>query len=219
MRTNYTSKLFYRIYPYKITIARNTVIDSPQYFIGWNVAGCKRWMTYNNIEHRIYSNIEYIDKRYKHKSKHVKTNKVIISASIFVKTKKDFDKVVAEWPDIIDSITIPYDTKHINVLKDDRSVIIRKTLLYKKYKYVVTFKSYWDAVSKKPSNNVEEWFKESFYPSTARDTYNTYIYGYNPRVYLKNDDDLLLIKLSLDDEITNIVEVRTFDELKKQTKD
>lgn len=218
MKTNYTKQLFYKKYPYKISIVRNTTFKSRDYFNGWTVVGCKEWMSRNDIEYRIYSNIDYNDS-HDHKQCYTvslpKYSKVAITASIFVTTKKNFDKAVAEWKDIIGSVTVPYDDTHIKILENDRSVIIRKTLMYKKYRYVVSFKTTWNGWGQPVTINAAEWVNDSFTPNAIPDTFKCYIYGNNPRLYLINEDDLMLVKLSLNEEITRIIEILTFDELKK----
>ena len=201
MQRHYTSKLFFKKYPYKIQLARSGEISDPAYNVGWNVHNASLFLQNSGIKHRMYNKITYSGKK-----------KILatINSSLFVSTKEDFDTCIGMWQQYVQSVTSPFKYEHVDILKNNTEIVVRKNLLYKKFRYVVSFKRGY----KEDLSELTSWVTESFdttahATSTARWTE----WGWYPRLYLINEEDLLLTKLTHSDSIHHILVVRTFDEL------
>jgi len=204
MRTTYTSRLFYNKYPYKIVFVRNATIGDPDYHLGWTIHNCKCWLDINNIDHRMYNRIQYLGRH-----DHPKT-KVVVTGIVFLSSKKSFDKVIRKWKSVVDSVVIPYDQSHIDVLKNNTKILIRSTYLYNRFKYVVTFTRAWE----ESIDDLSEWIENSFLDRDQADGEIKYAKnGWNPRIYLTSEADLVLTKLTWGERIKEITVVCTIDEL------
>ena len=134
-----------------------------------------------------------------------------MTASLFLRNKAEFDACLARWPESVDSVTEPYDPSHIDLLKDNTTVVIRDELIYRRFRYVVIFSRKWN----ESIEDLSDWVKESFLSRNEdRSPIKWKENGWNPRLYLSDEGDLVLTKLSWGEKIRNIVVVRTHDELK-----
>jgi hypothetical protein len=152
----------------------------------------------------MYSRVRYQGKRRKPKTS------VTITASLFLLNRAEFDACLARWPESVDSVTEPYDPSHVDVLKDNTTIIIRDELLYRRFRYVVVFSRRWD----ESIEDLSDWVKESFLSREDESSIKWKENGWNPRLYLSDESDLVLTKLSWGEKIRNIVVIRTHDELK-----
>lgn len=203
MRINHTSRLFYKKYPYRILFTRSALIGDPDYHKGWTVHNCKTWLEDLGASYRIYSKVRH-DKRRKPKA-----DKVTVIASLFLTDKAIFETAVDKWKSNVDSITKPYDDAHVGVLKDNTTVVIRESYLYKKFKYIVTFRRHW----KEEITDIIDWAKSNFNGRSDGPAIKMSFFGWNPRLYLVDDSDLLLIKLTWGDRIRDITVICTHAEL------
>jgi hypothetical protein len=205
MQRFHTTKLFFGKYPYKILLARSDHVDDQQRYTGWTVHNACVFLADNNIEHRMYNQV-------RHGGKHKK--RITINSSLFLRKKDDFEKCINLWRDWIQSVTSPFKDEHVSLLQDRTELIVRKTLLYKKYQYVVAFKrEYKDDMSE-----LSEWINDNLKISPKESaTAKWYEYGWNPRLYLADENDLVLVKLTHGDRIRSITVVCTFDQLEQQS--
>lgn len=203
MKRNHTSKLYYGKYPYKIVLARSAKLGDPDFNSGWTVYNAEKFLTNNCIDHRMYNQVFHTGK---------KETLVTTNSSLFLCTQADFDRCMGEWPAYVQSVTVPFKEEHVDILKDRTEIIVRSSLVYKRFKYIVVFKrEYRDDMV-----DVTNWINDSFnlYPSktaTARWS-NT---SWWPRLYLTNESDLMLTKLTYGERIKGITVVCTFDELEQ----
>jgi hypothetical protein len=200
--------LFYGKYPYKILFLKKVTVGDPNYHQGWTVHNCKQWLDENNIENRMYNRIKYRGKK-----KNPKTM-VNVTGSLFLSSKDDFDNAVLKWKNDIDSVVVPYDQSHVDVLKNNTTILIRSSYLYGRYRYVVTFSKKWN----ESIDDLGDWVRKSFRDklgSSKNDSPSVkyQITGWFPRLYLVDEDDLVLTKLTWGDRIRDITVVCTIDEL------
>jgi len=207
MQRQYTSKLFFKKYPYKIQLARSRdVIQNgqaaadPAYNVGWNVYNASVFLQTHGIKHRMYNKVTYSKK-----NPFIAT----INSSLFVSTKEDFDTCIGLWQQYVQSVTSPFNDDHVDMLKNNTEIVLKPHLLYKKFRYVVSFKRGYN----EDLDELDTWVNESFdtsahTTSTARWTR----WGWYPRLYLINKNDLLITKLTYSDRIHRILVVRLFDE-------
>ena len=209
MKKSHTSRLFYGRFPYKILISRAALPNDIYYHLGWTIHGCQTWLAENNIEHRMYNQVKHTGKK--------KNKTEIVNASLFLRKKSDFDACIAEFEDNIVGTISPYDEKHVDVLLDNTKILIRSKLLFSKYRYVVIFNRKWA----ESSDNITEWVKDTFSdPNDDKSLLVRYsVDGWNPRLYLTNESDLMLTKLTWSENIKEVTVICTYDELAQQSGD
>jgi hypothetical protein len=203
MKTFHTSTLFYGKYPYRVRFSRQASYGEYGYQKGWTLYNCKEWLFNNSIDHKIYGTF-----RYKGRSKQPDTI-VKATASVFVKTKTSFDQLVSRWPDYVESVTEPYSSDHVDLLKNNLSIILRKKLIYNKYRYsVIFYHDHWN----ESLSSLKEWIDANLNERLSSNDVKFVDTSWNPRLYLNNDDDLVLTKLTWADKIKDIQVVRLYDE-------
>ena len=203
MKTFHTSTLFYGKYPYRVRFFRQSSYGDHGYQTGWTLHNCKEWLFNNSIDHKIYSTF-----RYKGRQKQPDTIVKVLS-SVFVKTKIDFDRLISRWPDYIESITDPYSADHIDLLKNNLSTVLRKKLIYNKYRYAVIFyHDHWN----ESLSDLKDWIKNHLNGNDSSEEVKFVDKSWNPRLYLNNNNDLVLTKLTWADKIKDVQVVRLYDE-------
>lgn len=198
-----THRLFYGRFPYRICILRHSSVGDPSFHDGWNLHDCKQWMHDNSVEHKIYSKVRHSGKK--------NDPLVSISASIFLLKKDDFDSCLAKYQDDIESVTEPDSQDHVDLLRENQSIVIRDRLYYDRYRYVVIFRRrYGDNCT-----DIEDWLIGHFgtddQDSGSPFRWNTH--GWDPRLYLENEDDLVMARMVWGERIRSLVVVRTWEEL------
>ena len=201
MEQGYTSKLFYGKYAYKILISRSSKIGDPDFHSGWTVHNCQVWLKENNISHRMYNQVRYKGKNRK---------EVKVKASLFLTSRQDYDACIMKFGSNVDAVISPYDDTHVDMLKDNTTIVVRSRYLYGKYKYVITFKRHWQQTV----DDIDGWISLNLSGTNAGGIPpKWHPGGWNPRLYLTNDADLMLAKLTWGERIKNITVVCTYDEL------
>jgi hypothetical protein len=207
MQRHHTSKLFYGIYPFKISLAlscKNGELGSHQ---GWTIRNCQNHLSANTIEHRMYNTVRY-------KGKYSNPNAmVIMNSSLFLKNRSDFDACVKLWKDNIEAVTSPYDDSCIDLLKDRTELVVRNRLLYKHYRYAVSFKRAY----KEPIDDLHNWINDSFFADNNCDAVKWHPNSWNPRLYIKDEADLVLTKLTWGEKIHQITVVCLLSEINAKT--
>lgn len=196
MKTSYISKLFYNKYAYKLVLSMTMpYIDYKSQKNDWTVFNCKRWLADNNIKYRMYSDINTIKGRKRHSN-----STVTITSKIYVDNKASYDLCLHRWKSVITEISIPRDDNHLSLLKDNATVVIRDTLIYKKYKYAITLIKKWND----DLSTVFEWIEDNFINQTDTSRAKLSKRGWRPRLYLYSNDDLVLFKLTWAEYIKDI---------------
>ena len=63
MEKYYTSRLFYKKYPFKILVVRQCCKTDPDYLTGWTADNARAWLSENDIDHRMYNQVIHKNKR------------------------------------------------------------------------------------------------------------------------------------------------------------
>jgi hypothetical protein len=201
MQRFFASKLYYKIFPYKITFERTATLSNgkKQWGNGWTPQKCVKWIDQKNWAHRIKTKIS-VKKRIK---------QVSVTMNLYLETRQAFDSCMQKYSKYITNITAPHDDSHIDLLKNNNHIVIRKNLLYKKFRYVVNFRRTWHT----PIDDIDDWMQENY----AKLMHNGHIKwvsnGYNPRVYLANEEDLVFVKLTWGERIREITTIHLLAEL------
>jgi hypothetical protein len=197
MERYYTCKLFYKRFPYRILINRSINRKKPDYQTGYTVESATEFLKTHNIDHRMYNRVSG-------------KSRITINSSIFLKTRNDFDVCLDKWRENVKSITAPYKEEHVQLLSGNTEIVIREKLLYNRFRYAVTFKA---SMYDDERTEFENWLKSTFQQDSSNQSSTKYMLGWQPRLYLNNDADLVLTKLTYSEHISNITIVYTLDEL------
>lgn len=202
MKQTNTSKLFFGKYAYKIVFLRTSHLGDQNYHLGWTLTNCKQYCDHNNMSYKVYSRVRW----------HGKNKKTVTTlASLFLEKKQDYDRCMSEWPDYIKEVVLPYSETHIDILKDNIKTVIREKLIYNKFRYVVTFRTFYN----EPTDDLNDWVDSNIVSQASSERPVKWSRsGWNPKLYLTQEDDLTLTKLTWHDSIYNITIYRTYDELK-----
>jgi len=203
MKRENTSRLYYGKYAYRISFSRSAKLADLD-GSGWTIHNCKTWLDDRGIDYRVYGRVRY------HKNRRTPKTNVTIQASLFLRSKEEFDACVAKWKSNVNSVTEPFDPSHVDLLKNNTTISIRDELIYRRFRYVVVFSSKWNESKEDLSNWVKTTFLEKKDDSP---TVKWKEHGWNPRLYLIDETDLVLTKLSWGERIQKIAVVHTRDEL------
>jgi hypothetical protein len=197
MERYYTRKLFFKKFAYKILIAKT---GDSNWHSGYTIKDARQFFKDNNIEKRMYNQVVYA-RDY--------VTPITETSSVFLKNRRDFNLCLDKWRSDVQSITAPYKDEHVQFLTENSEILIRKTLLYRRFRYVIEFKRSY----KEDITEFEKWLHESF-SFTGDDISARYSTGsWWPKLYLRDEADFVLTKLTYGDKISSITIIYTFDEL------
>lgn len=195
MLINYTSKLFYKKYAYKILVE---TITKPT--ARWNKHHSKDLLQINTwCESHICENNFKIQHRYQ---KDIKKD-TLWHQLIYVKDSHSKDLVLKKFGPRVQQIWQPLDSTHEQSLDIVNLVEVRKDLLYKTYRYAIYFKYDRQCTI---FNWLEDYYKGN---SHAR------VSGCHkwPRLYLLDPTELTTIRLTWGEDIQYIKTVRLISEV------
>lgn len=175
------------------------MIKSAHLTNGWYPDTFIKWLEKNKVEYRVRNTRKLAKKLRQVKMKMV----------VYIKDKSYYDLCVKKYADDIILTTEPRLTSHIELLTNDSAVVIRKTLIYNKFKYVIYFRNPWNSPIK---DHLKLWAKENFQEGMSSERHKWVFRGYNPRLYLSTQEDLVLIKLTWGDHISSIKVVELLDQ-------
>lgn len=194
MRINYTVKLFYKKYAYKILLE---TVTRP--VARWNKSSSKDLM-YINEWCGLY--ISEHDFRIQHRwQKQIKLE-TLWHQVIYVKDIKSKDLILQKFGSRVKEIWQPFDQSHEDSLDIKNLVEVRKDLLYKKYRYAVYFK--YDR-----QQMIYPWL-ENYYKNNSLARVSGDLRW--PRLYLTEQDEITTIRLTWGDCIQYIKTIRLITE-------
>jgi len=174
-------------------------MTDPNYYSEWTPSGCQTLLNEKNIDHRMYNQI-----RWKGKNPH---KHVIMNSSLFLKNQRDFDFSCKTWANHVQSVTVPFDENSIDLLQNNTEIVIRKTYLYRRYRFTVEFSRGY----KEPIDDLDFWIRDNLGENQDQLRWNPDAWW--PKLYLVDESDLMLVKLTWPDKIKNITVVKIFDEV------
>jgi hypothetical protein len=199
MQRFFSSKLYYREFPYKISFLRSGPIDINVWGTGWTPLKCSKWMDQKKwpYRHKIKISVQK------------KIKQVSVKGYFYLKTREAYDSCIKKYKRYITSITAPHSDSHIELLNNNSNMIIRETLLYKKFRYVINFRRTWHT----PIDDIDDWVRNNYKTAIYDGDVKWVALGYNPRLYVTNDEDLVLVKLTWGERIREITHIQLLNEL------
>lgn len=194
MKKSFTSKLFFGFFPYKITFVRTNNTKTAYWTKGWTPYKCAKWLNENNFKYRVYTKVRLKNAK-----------RVKVTLTLFLESKLAYEKCIQKWLKNVDQVTEPYIEDHIELLKNNTQIVIRPDLIYKKYRYVVIFRRSFNS----PIEDINYWVKSTLINGTS--AFKWMSSGWNPRLYLENLDDFVLVKLTWGERIKAITIVHTLE--------
>jgi len=201
MDVQYTQKIFYRKFPYKIVICRKYNIKNKSWNLGWTPKKSMIWLNKNNVNYRSNCRLRR------------RGSKITATMRLFLENESDYNTCLNKWKKHITAVVRPLNENHENTLKNNEKIIIRPTLLYGKFRYVVRFR--WPR-NLKESKELKEWLLDNFSPSNESCQFKLRLSNWRPKVYINDLGELTLIKLTWSECIAEITAIKTLDELESE---
>ena len=193
MQINYTSKLFYKKFPFKITFLINVQNLSKKTF--WDrytapeLLALPTWCNDNLKDHD-----HKIQNRYQRKDKH----EAVYHQLVYVKDAQTKDLLLANFGHAVLNVSQPLDNSHALNLEVKNVIEVRDNLLFKKYRYGVYFKY-------SRTNELFNWLLDYFDGNLAAKVSGS---RYWAKLYLMDDADITMVKLTWPDKIDYVKSVR-----------
>lgn len=193
IKTNYSSKLFFGKYSTKITVS-TIVASKKRYTYGYpkpaEVFVLHNWCKDNFQDAFII------------KDHFIKTNNGLeYHQMVYTSNAQDKNALIGQFSSQVLEITQPLNSDHEKSLEVRNLVIVRKNLLFNKYKYSVYFK--YD-----PTHETWNWLKTFFKDEEGYKLVpaanDLTAYPVWPRVYLVDDTHLVTLKLMWQERIDYI---------------
>lgn len=204
MDVNYTPSLFYKKFPYKIILVRQGNLNSVGWNLRWTPQKCLFWLNKRGISFR--SNC-----RVRHSKK---TGKITVTMRIFLENELDYNVCAKKWQKYLVSVNKPYDQTHEDLLKNNEKLVIRKQLLWNKFRYIIKFKWSRNLIA---DGELSAWLRENLVINHGDHHIKWKMNSWHPKVYTNDLSDLTLIKLVWSDHISEITLIQTIDEIANST--
>lgn len=208
----YTTRLMYRQFVYQINLAvvlppttRMAKVTNREREVA--LFDIRRWLSENcRHGHRTYAS--WRRKLADGKNGESKTFVHVCYFNLYLRDRGEFEAFLEEYRDKAIGIMFPLNDDHEELLKSGTHVEIRDKLFYHRFRYRINFRGGWGGHGRK---NIIETVKTHLHDPDRRK--QDYLLSSNDcTLYLKNQQDLMVIKLSMSDLITKITMVNTLSE-------
>lgn len=225
-----TEKLFYGRFPYRLAF------KFPMITTNYTNS---RYNFYSHSTSRIdkddfsfqktATKLEYILKTFPYDSYKTRMEKEMV---IFLATLDQVELILAHvGTDNVSQITKPINKRHCDLLKDNTTLVFKRDKYWKNYNIKVNFKCSDNFLSKSvpwlqnflhESDNKKAYrtnapLSRLFWKRAHQPTYNfkrqDLFLGHS--LYVENEDDLMMIKLAIGEDISSVYRVILFEELGK----
>lgn len=130
---------------------------------------------------------------------------------VFITRPDDMEKVANAFATYVIEKHSPASAAVARFMELNSNVEIRKNLLYKKFRYRISFRYQWGDVG---STYMMQWIEDRLDPKDGGETWACLNNRYYPRLYLTNDSDMMMLSMSADpDKIKKIVTIRLLSEI------
>jgi hypothetical protein len=194
MLINYTSRLYYKKFAYKIIVE---TIAKPS--SRWAKTQGKGLMQINAWCQETFQEQNFkIQNRYQKKINH----DTICHQLIYVQDASSKDLIIQKFGSRVKQIWQPLNSDHLQQLDIRNLVEVRRELLYKKFRYAVYFR--YDG-----ANVIYDWMDQYFKGNSDAKVSGNWRW---PRLYLVDDAEITTIRLSWGDAIDYIKIVKLASE-------
>jgi len=212
MKNLYSQKLLYKHYVYKLKLELPfdekgaTKIQHAEF-----VKKIQIWLDrYHKDTQRVTvswssKRVNYVDDNNKKRQKVKRICKMLI----YIKDKKTFQKIYKKYSPHVIEATAPANAAHEDLIRQGCILEVRSKLFYGEYRYKITFKR---SYNEETIDTVYETLRNSVHDENVIDqSYN--MNKHNATVYLKHNDDLMAIKLSIGELIDDVIVIALDSEL------
>lgn len=185
MKINYVSKKFYGQYVYKLVLNIVASKITSRYFgPAPELLALPHWLANNN----------HTDHKIRNRFQSSNGSSAVYNQIVYVSDSDLKDALIKQFAGNITEVWQPLNKEHEQALEVRNVFEPRQDLLFKKYKYAVYFKY-------NRRGQVFEWLNDLFGSNeNAKLTGSSYW----PRLYLSDDCDITMIKLSWPDSVSYI---------------
>lgn len=193
MKIEYTKKLFFKRFVYKLTL------EVKGYTRVWHHAPGEVYEVKNWID----DNITDTDLKFVKRWQRWDDNLAVYHGCVYCKDPSILNQLLAQFGSMVLELCQPLDHEHQDNLEVRNIIEVRKDLIYKKYQYAVYFK--YDR-----KNEILPWLQSYFENNdTVRVSGNTWW----PKLYLCDNNEIMAVRLTWQERIDYIKTVRCLDPL------
>lgn len=194
-----TQKLFYNRFTHCIKV--NFINDKNFLKSGdQRLADIKTWLTDNSVAHRTRIDWQIIGKGLKI---------VDVTMGIYMSDATAFEQLMNKYSHLIKWASKPTDDAHRDLLLNKTEIEFREKLYYKKFRYKILFNP---VSSNARSELIDSIHKMMPDKENGRARDYVFINNWSPALYIQNDEDMVLFKLSMSENIRRITRVELFEE-------
>lgn len=201
MKEIHTEKLFYKKYTscikFKITdlkglgVRDNSTIKSIKSLLKESSVDCRTRLDWN-----------------------ITRDKITITFSVYLNDDAFLDRLISTYPAESDWISKPANEQHRERLLNKMHTVFRDKLLFNRFRYKVYLYTGWKRENLK---EISEWIATQFQDRHNGRTGDYFFTGsWMLTLYLKNETDLTMVRLSLTDYIKNITRIELTNEVTDQ---
>lgn len=193
-----TQKLFYNRFTHCIKV--NVIKDKKGKYRGeTKFADIRTWMTDNNIPNRTRLDWHTVDSK-----------NVSLTLGIYFSDKNAYDYILNNHSDMVVWVSKPINQSHHDLLLNKTEIEFKDKLYYKNFRYKILFRPRWSRESR--FELVEQIRQIVDLKQHGRKMEYFFINNFSPALYIKNDTDVVMFKLSMSDEIKKVVKVELYEE-------
>lgn len=198
MQKTYTTRLFFRRYAYKVVL--EDVINKSHIGAHWmSPRIMRRWFFDSQIAYKLVWDTDW--------AAYFAGNDSRSRVRIYLDNERDYETVLSEFNKHVIQVSTPYHPSHIELMKSNALMRIQPKLVYGKFRYTIIFKTW---LSPAIAEDLSAWVKNSldYENKSAVKWVQTLpmsnVWSYSPRLYLRDEADLIMVKLAWKDEIKQI---------------
>ena len=193
-----TQKLFYNRFTYCIKL--NVIKERKKLWEGDRKFGAvKQWLTDNAIPNR--TRFDWYNKD---------ANMVDITLGICFNDESAYSYIINNCKDNIKWVSKPADDAHKELLLNKTEIEFREKLYFKNFRYKILFNTGW---KREERDELINHIKDHFVGQVnGRKNDYFFVNNWTPLLYIKDESDMIMIKLKLSDDIRKVVKVELFEE-------
>jgi hypothetical protein len=205
---SYTSRLIYYKYPFQANLVitlplgveprrHNSITDHLSQYVGWVKKHCKKKTRINKSWYK------------DHRTNDAYTAQWCCHFSVCFDSRDDYDGFCTQFNDCLVATRAPANDHHEDLIRSGGTIEVRDKLFYRKYRHKVSFRGGWRPVTRA---EIQEFVREQLHDPVKKKKQDYYM-AHDCTLYLKENSDLILVKMALSEHIYQNVIVATHAEL------